>query len=61
MNILKKMKEYIEILLFGIRSITDDEVLSQILDGLDSDYDLVVVSLNSRIESKYDKPTLQDV
>lgn len=61
MNILKKMKEYVEILLFGIRSITDDEVLSQILDGLDSDYDLVVVSLNSRIESKYDKPTLQDV
>lgn len=48
MNILKKMKEYVEILLFGSHSIIDDEVLSQILDGLDSDYDLVV-SLNSRI------------
>lgn len=38
------MKEYVEILLFGGYSITNDEVLSHILDGLDSEYDFVVMN-----------------
>lgn len=55
------MKEYRNILLSRGQHITGGEILNHILDWLDFDYDLVVVMLNSKLESKFDKPTIQDV
>lgn len=55
------MKEYVEILLFGRYNIFDNELLSHILDGFDSEYNSTIITLNSKIESKYDKSSIQDV
>lgn len=42
-------------------NVTDDEVLSLILDRLDFNYNSIVITLNSRIVFRYDKPILQYV
>lgn len=49
------MKEYVEIRLPERYNSSDDELLNHILDGFDSEYDSVVITLNSKIKSKYDK------
>lgn len=55
-----QIKEYDDILLSRGLNITNEDILNHILDGLDSDYDPILVMLNSMLESKFDKPTLQD-
>lgn len=55
---LKKMKEYVEILLSSGHSIIDDEVFNHTLDSLDFEYDSAVITLNSRIGCRYDKSSL---
>lgn len=54
------MKEYEDILILRGHNITDEKILNHILDDLDFNYDFVVVMLNSRFESKFDKPILLD-
>lgn len=53
------MKNYVDILVSGGQNISDDEVITYIFDGLDSDYDPIVASITPRLESKYDKLTHQ--
>lgn len=53
------MKNYVEILLSRGQNITDQEVINYILDGLDSQYDPIVASLATRLESKFETLTLQ--
>lgn len=54
------MKNYVDILVSGGQNISDDEVITYIFYGLDSDYDPIVASITPRLESKYDKLTLQE-
>lgn len=64
MNITKyfeKIKKYVKILMSEGHNVTDDEVLSLILDRLDFNYNSIVITLNSRIVFRYDKPILQYV
>lgn len=52
------MKDYAKILLSGGQSVTDEEIINYILDGLDSKYDLVVASFIARLEFKFETLTL---
>lgn len=64
MNITKyfeKIKKYVKILMSEGHNVTDDAVLSLILDRLDFNYNSIVITLNSRIVFRYDKPILQYV
>lgn len=55
------MKEYGDIFLSRGQNITNEKILNHMLNGFYSNYDLIVVMLNFRPESKFDKPTLCDV
>lgn len=64
MNITKyfeKIKKYVKILMSEGHNVTYDKVLSLILDRLDFNYNSIVITLNSRIVFRYDKPILQYV
>lgn len=58
---ITKMKEYGKMLLSGGYNITHIKIINYVLNGLDFEYDPIVASLTTRLESKFNTLTLQDV
>lgn len=55
-----KMKDYANILALRDHNISDNEAITYILDGLNFDYDPIVANITIKLESKYDKLTIQE-
>lgn len=54
------MKEIVESLLTNGLIISDEDMLQYVMYGLGPEYEVLVVKLTSRLESKVDSVTLQE-
>lgn len=56
-----KMKSFVESLSATGVVVTDEELLNYIIDGLESEFDVAVVNITTRLESKLDLISVQEV